>query len=441
MKPRILYPVTFALGLAALSPACGESPAPEGEPAGPSSTPAVSVDADAGPAAALAYVPDDSVTGRKIAAAQQQLRDGPRRIDAHLSLATVLMRRQRETSNAVLMRYAEDVLASARALAPADPQVKLMHAMTLQDGHRFEQAAERAREVLAADPDDTTAHLVLADAQLELGDYEGAMDSVQAAMDRRPDLRSYNRAAHLRWLVGDFDSALAIMELALDAGSSRDPEASAWCYADLGTMFLHRGDPARAMASADRALALVPGYVPGMAVKARALARQQRAPEAIALLSEVVERRAAVEDLLTLASWHEQHGEAEAAAQRRQQADLLADDDPRPMALDLARRGVQTKRAVKLAETALARRANIAAHDAMAMALARDGQHERARASMNEAQAMGTADANLHLHAAMVHALAGDPVQARAALAIADGIDAGADLLLRAELEQRLGAA
>lgn len=440
MKPRTI-PTSLVLACAAVwAAACGEPlTTPSAEPANTHRAGTPSVDTAA--MAALAYTPDDSATGRRIAAAQAELRAHPDRIDAHLMLATWLMRRQRETSNAVLMRYAEDVVDAARARAPEDPQVLLMHAMILQDGHRFSRASELATQVLAMDPNNATAHLVHADAQLELGDYESAMDSVQAAMDLHPDLRSYNRAAHLRWLLGDFDSALAIMELALDSGSPRDPESSAWCFVDLGTMFLHRGDGARALASAERALGLVPDYLPARILQARALHRTGRRAEAIEQLTGVVQRKPLVEELLRLAEWHEAAGEAEAAEQHREQADRLASDDPRPLALDLARRGVQTERAVTLARQELAARKNIAAHDALAMALARAGEHGSAWASMERALAMGTADANLHLHAALVHALAGRPTRAREALARAEQIDTEADPRLSDELRRRLGDA
>ncbi|MEM9457002.1 MAG: tetratricopeptide repeat protein [Myxococcota bacterium] len=440
MKPRTI-PTSLVLACATVwAAACGEPlTTPSAEPdkthrAEPAPT-------DTAALAALAYAPDDSATGRRIAAAQAELRAQPDRIEAHLALATLLMRRQRETSNAVLMRYAQDVVDAARARAPEDPQVLLMHAMILQDGHRFSRASEVATEVLAMDPNNATAHLVRADAQLELGDYEGAMDSVQAALDLHPDLRSYNRAAHLRWLLGDFDSALAIMELALDSGSPRDPESSAWCFVDLGMMFLHRGDGVRARASAERALRLVPDYLPAQILEARALHRTGRPAEAIEQLTGVVDRKPLVEELLRLAEWHETAGDAEAAGQRRAQADRLASDDPRPLALDLARRGVQTERAVALAREELSARTNIAAHDTLAVALARAGEHDSAWASMERALAMGTTDANLHLHAALVHALAGRSTQAREALARAEQIDAAADPRVSDELRRRLGDA
>jgi tetratricopeptide (TPR) repeat protein len=176
-------------------------------------------------------------------------------------------------------------------------------------------------------------------------------------------------------------------------------------------------------------------------LKARALARADRMPEAIATMQQAVERRPSVEDLLRLAEWHEQEGDEAAAAEVRARAEQLVDDDPRPMALDLARRGLEPERAVTLARREMKARRNIAAHDTLALALARAGQHDEALSSMQAALALGTADANLQLHAALVHALAGRIVEARTAYERARAIDEHADARLDAELRTRLGAA
>ncbi|MEM7160223.1 MAG: tetratricopeptide repeat protein [Myxococcota bacterium] len=391
--------------------------------------------------AAIEYPADDSITGRQLRAAQDELRADPTALDPHIALASLLLRRQRETSNAALGHHADAVLRSARAMAPEDARVLMLTAMVRHDGHEFTSAAELARQVLAIEPSNATAHLVLGDTQLELGDYEGAMDSVQRAVDLHPDLRSYSRAAHLRWLMGDFDSALAIMELAIDAGSPRDPEASAWCFADIGAMFLHRGDSARALAAAQRALTLVPDYVPARVIEARARARQGRTKEAIGLLSAAVERKPSVEDLLRLAQWHRDLGETESAASWQRRAEALADDDPGPLARDLARRGEHSERALALARQAHRTRDNIASNDVLALASARAGDHETAQAAMARALSLGTADAHLHLHAALVHALAGRIESARSSMTTANRIDPDADPPLVREIEQRLGAA
>src|SRR5205085_2499650 len=99
---------------------------------------------------------------------------------------------------------------------------------------RFAEARDAARELIASRADDSTGHLVLGDALLELGDFDEAVASYQRAMDLRPDLRAYERAAHARWLTGDVEGSIELYAMATDAGSVRDPESTAWCWTELG---------------------------------------------------------------------------------------------------------------------------------------------------------------------------------------------------------------
>ena len=71
------------------------------------------------------------------------------------------------------------------------------------------------------------------DALIEMGDYDAAADAYQKMVELRPDLASYNRAAHYRFLFGDTSGAIRIMKQAIEAGSS-SPENVAWCMVDLG---------------------------------------------------------------------------------------------------------------------------------------------------------------------------------------------------------------
>jgi len=47
-------------------------------------------------------------------------------------------------------------------------------------------------------------------------------------IDIRPCLQTYARVAHVRWLKGDLDGAIELMEQAVKAGSTREPEPAAW---------------------------------------------------------------------------------------------------------------------------------------------------------------------------------------------------------------------
>jgi tetratricopeptide (TPR) repeat protein len=415
------------------------SDAPEPAPTAPSPPPQAAAAAAPTAALALAYAPGDGATEQLIARAQDAVRADPERIAGYTDLAVVMLRRARETSNAVYRRYAEDALRAARARDEHDPQTLILSAMLLQDQHRFAGAADAAREYIALRPDDSTGHIVLGDALLELGDYDPAMDAYQEAMNLRPDLRSYNRAAHMRWLQGDFDGAKQIMELAIDSGSMRDPEAQAWCFVDLGAMYLHRGQAEQAENAAKRALQLVADYQPALVLEARALARRGDTAAAIERLSAAVDRKPSADDLLRLADWLRAAGRTEDADARLAQAERLAAAEPRALALHYARHGREPARALALAEKELSARHDIAAHDVHGLALLRAGRAAEALAALDRALVLGTKDANLHLHAGLAAKAAGDPTRARAELAAADAIDTGADPLLRTELRNALG--
>ncbi|HET6583797.1 MAG TPA: tetratricopeptide repeat protein [Nannocystaceae bacterium] len=427
-------------GLAALLvwTACSDAPAPASVE---QDAPVADAVAASAPVATLAlgYAPGPEPTERMIARAQAAVRADPERVAAYDELAMLMMRRARETSNAVYRRYAEDALRAARARDENDAQTMILSALLLQDQHRFAAAAELARRYIAAAPDDSTGHIVLGDALLELGDYEPAMDSYQAAMNLRPDLRSYNRAAHMRWLQGDFDGAKQIMELAIDSGSMRDPEARAWCFVDLGAMYLHRGQAQQAQSAAARALELVPDYLPAIVLDARALARRGDRDAAIERLAPAVDRHATADELLRLAEWLHDAGRTDESAARLAQAERLASAEPRPLALYYARHGLVPQRALALAQAELTARHDLAAHDVHGLALLRAGRPADALAAIDRALALGTKDASLHLHAGLAAKAAGDPVRARAELAAADAIDEGADALLRDELRAALG--
>lgn len=388
---------------------------------------------------ALSYAPTDGPAEAAIAAAQARVRARPEDPEGYNELALRLLRRARETSDDSYRRYADDALRAARARDDRNPQTMMLSAMVLQDQHRFRGALALAKEYIALRPDDPTGHIVAGDALLELGEYDPAIDSYQQAMNLRPDLRSYNRAAHMRWLMGDVTGAKEIMALALDSGSARDPESRAWCFVDLGEIDLRRGDAELALAASGAALTLVPDYWPAMVLEARALHRQGKNDQAIAKLELAIERKATADDLLRLGEWLEQAGQSERAKIRIEQGLALGELEPRPVAMYLARSGLEPQRAVALAQAELEERQNIAAHDTLALALLRAGNVAGARAAMDKALALGTADAELHLHSGLVASAAGDDAKAQAAYARAKEIDAGADPRLMNELARAVG--
>lgn len=356
-----------------------------------------------------------------------------------MALTEAFLVRKRETGDPVYMGYAKDAMIAARSLAPQDAQVRTADIMFLLDAHRFADAAHEARQVAAEDPRDATGHLLLSDALLELGDYEGAVAALEHAMERAPDLRSYSRAAYLRWLHNDVEGALEMAEDAIKAGS-RTPEPVAWCHADLGVMLWHKGDLAGAERAAERALALVPGYAPALSLQARVRAAQGRVDEAIMLLRDVVARMPTAEELLQLGELLAGQGQTEQAAEALARAEKLAEHDPLPLALYYARHAIQAERALALAGKAAAERGTIYTHDALALALLRSGRIADAAGAMARALTLETPDARLYLHRGLIELAQGQRDAARASLDRANALSPHADPRLAGELAQKLAS-
>ena len=112
---------------------------------------------------------------------------------------------------------------------------------------------------------------VLGDALIDQGKVSEGAAAYQKMVDLRPDLQSYARAAHVRWLTGDLDGAIELMKLATSASSPNDPEAGAWVFTRLALYQLQRGATTQALASCDAALSLQSDYAPAIVARDRTL--------------------------------------------------------------------------------------------------------------------------------------------------------------------------
>jgi tetratricopeptide (TPR) repeat protein len=185
------------------------------------------------------------------------------------------------------------------------PDALLLRAHALQSLHHFAEAEAVARELvrLRERPFD---YGVLGDALIDQGKVREGAAAYQKMVDLRPDLQSYARAAHVRWLTGDLDGALELMKLATSASSPNDPETAAWAFTRLARYQLQRGATKQALQSCDAALSLQSDYAPAMLTRGRTLLAMNRAPEALvelqraAKLNPLPEYQSALEDALNV---------------------------------------------------------------------------------------------------------------------------------------------
>ncbi|MBL7794925.1 MAG: tetratricopeptide repeat protein [Saprospiraceae bacterium] len=107
--------------------------------------------------------------------------------------------------------------------------------------HDFSNALETATKAVAINPHNAQIYGALVDANVELGNYDKAVEMADKMVSIRPDLRSYSRVAYLREIFGDVNGAAEALEMAIKAGMPGQ-EATAWARLTLGNLYRTYGD-------------------------------------------------------------------------------------------------------------------------------------------------------------------------------------------------------
>ena len=343
---------------------------------------------------------------------QQALRDERTPSRAAERLGYRFITQARLTNDAGFYTLAEQAALCMASIDAADPAALLLRGHVLHQMHRFGEAELIARRLVAG-REFVLDYGLLGDALMEQGRLTEAATAYQKMIDLKPFYQSYTRAAHLRWLKGDLDGAIGMMQAAIKAASARDPESIAWAYSRLAFYELQRGRLTDAERMIDASRRYVADYAAALLVHGRIqLARGTRLEAAATL------QRAARLNPLPEYKWA--HADAlrslnriEEARNVEKQLAVAGSDDPRTFALYLATRREKRAQAIALARQELQKRADIFTLDALAWALASAGEIREAAPLMKRALAEGTQDARLFLHAAAIAAADGRRADAR----------------------------
>ena len=338
---------------------------------------------------------------------------------AYVQLAGVYLQKVRETGDPSYYARAEDVLLRALKLQPNDSNAMAVMGSLNLGRHQFQEALSWAERSIEIAPETASAYGVLGDAQVELGQYDAAVDSFQAMVDLKPNLDSYSRVSYIRELMGDVDGAIEAMQMATAAGAART-EATAWARVQLGNLYFSSGRRDEASKHYEAALRDFSGYYLTLAALGKARAGQGLYDEAIDLYELSVEIIPQPSALAALGDLYAKTGNVEEA---RLQYDTVEFIDElgtinqvlynRQIVLFYADHGLRPGRALELARKELAVRKDIYGYDAFAWALYKNGQYDEAADAITEAMRLGTQDANLYYHAGMIYNQLGDKELAR----------------------------
>jgi tetratricopeptide (TPR) repeat protein len=326
------------------------------------------------------------------------------------------------TADPAWYAVAEEALATAAELDPADATTTIARGQLALSLHDFDRALDLGRDATAALPGTADAWGVLVDAQVELGRYDEAATSLQRMLDIRPDLPALARASYLRQLAGDLDGAVVAMRQADVAGGARTgggPAVGTGVTALLGDLLLQRGD----LDGAEEAYLRSPTAAAAAGLARVAVGRGDL-DRAEAILTDLVQRSPVPAVVTALAEVQQRTGDAEGLAATIELARTLAllqQEAGQTVDLELALFEASfgdPAVALDLAEQAHAARPdNVFAQGALAWALHRSGQDGRARELAAAATRLGTADTAHELRMAEITGSGLDALLARNPLA------------------------
>lgn len=358
---------------------------------------------------ALAPTSENTAVDKMIQAAEAAARRNPAKSDLWVTLGDAWVRKARESQDPGFYLHADACANIALGIAPDHKGALDLRAMVLLNQHRFEEARELSQQILSKRPDDPMAYGNLSDALLELGRFDEAARAAQTMVDLKPNLPSYARAAHFRWLAGDIASAKQFYAAAADAGADqRDPEPRAWVLVQAALVFWNEGDDEGADAGFDLALKGMPEYPPALVGKARIALDRGRAAEAASLAQRAYDQAPHAETAWLLGDALEAQGKnVEAQTWYAKVEKDGKRGDARTLSLFWSTKNVHAKEALDLAENEAKTRGDIQMHDTLAWALYRNGRIEDAMKESDLALAHGTRDARMMAHAKEIrHALA-----------------------------------
>lgn len=411
MRKPILAPCSLALAaLLGGAAGCSQKAAPPPPPAAAPRTPSLALQ----PLPEAPSRGDGGTLRAEIARIQGALRAGPSPetgdAETWARLGRAFVRLARQESQPALYAQAGDAADRALALSAEHRGALEVRQAVLLNDHRFAEARRLAEQIVRRAPQDPVAWGTIGDAALEVGDYEAATAAYQRMIDLKPDLRSYSRGAWMRWLVGDGEGAVELMQQAADSGAG---ESRHFCLVQLGELHFLRGSYDAARAAYDTVLREAPGYAAALSARGRlrlatgqvdgALADLRAALQALPL----TQTRASYVEALWAAG-RDDEARAELATLDRQGRR----EDPRALSLFYSTHDLEPKAALELARREAEVRPDIFSLDALAWALYRSGQLDAAWDAIQRASRLGTRDPRLRYHRGRIAAARKAPGEA-----------------------------
>jgi tetratricopeptide (TPR) repeat protein len=274
--------------------------------------------------------------------------------------------------------------------------------------HQFAEAKALAEKARSINPDNAYLYGVLVDANVELGNYEEAVQVSDKMQALKPSLESYSRASYLREIYGDYPGAIEAMKMAVQAGLPGS-EPQCWSKKTLAHLYEKTGQWKEAEAQYREILAMRPSYAFALEGLAKVARQNKNYAEALQLLeqaSAIMPEFSFQEEIATI---YELQGNKEAAMDKYKEViKMLTEDEAsgHTVALEMcrvyAKAGMHDKALGYAQQEYVSRPLNIDVNSAMAWASYHNNEKEKAAAYMKAALKTGSKDPELRERAAMI---------------------------------------
>lgn len=374
------------------------------------------------PAPPLPPPPNESeIRNRDVDFYQARVERDPRSARDFTQLAALFLQRARETADNGDLVQAETSARRSLALRTGrNSEAYGVLASSLISQHRFAEALEVSRTLLATDTTSIAARGLLGENLFELGRYEEAGKVLGTLATYKNDLGIAPRLARWAELHGNPEEARRLLRAAKDAAERRHGmprEQLAWFRLRLGDLAFRYGHLTEAEKELEAGLAIEPEDPRLLAAVARLAAVRGDWPRA----TDFGERAIAhALDPATLGLLHDAYwvtGDRERAQEYYHAMALTVLRQPGPFhrawSLFLLDHGRDVPTVLAKVKEELASRKDIYGYDLLAWALHRSGRDREAEPAMREALALGTKDAMLLYHAGMIERALGDDAAAR----------------------------
>ena len=335
-------------------------------------------------------------------------------------LATLFLQRARETGNVEDYRRAEAKARESLVLRPEhNGGARLALASSLLATHRFPEARDAARGLVAADPDKPASRALLGELELEMGDYEQARVTFDKLWQWRANLAVSPRLARWAELTGKTGVARSILRAAREQADARGDlprEQVAWFHLRVADFELRRGDLDEAARAIRNGLAIDAHDPRLLSVAARHAALRGNWREVIALGERIGDRT----DLATrslIGDAYRAIGDSARAEEMFHAVEVSAADNPEPFNRQWTLFHLEHERELSatlaLLQQEIRVRRDVYGYDQLAWALHLTGDQVAAQAASVQAMRLGTPDATLWYHRGMIERALGNVDSAR----------------------------